>query len=117
MHASARSLLRPPAKAAMTALVVLLAAGTAALAEGDAISSGAAGPPPREGNVYDHKDHQPTAADVSARETAAGFTARGPDKGQVEEEVKQLLDQTDALDKQSERNGRGDRAGSSTQAR
>jgi hypothetical protein len=71
-----------------------LAASAPALAQNDDASRGAAPPPARVGNIYDHKAHQPTESDVPA--AAAG------NKQQVEKEVQDLLRQTDDLDKQSE---------------
>ena len=60
-------------------------------------------PPAREGNIYDHKDHQPTQADIDRAQAAAGVhsPAPAPDSN-VEKDVEELLRQTDALDKQTE---------------
>lgn len=65
-------------------------AQTAAPSSGPAIST-------REGNIFDHRDHQPTAADDAAAGVAPGS---GED---VEKEVQDLLRQTESLDRQSER--------------
>ncbi|HUK07487.1 MAG TPA: hypothetical protein VLX09_06440 [Stellaceae bacterium] len=48
----------------------------------------ASGPPTREGNIYDFHEHQPTEADPSAATT-----------NNVENEVNDLLKQTDELDR------------------
>jgi hypothetical protein len=56
----------------------------------------------REGNIYDHQDHQPTPAE----ESAAGLAPISQTtKREVEQEVKRLLQQTDRLDRQSEKQG------------
>ncbi len=52
----------------------------------------------REGNIYDHRDHQPTAAD----DAAAGVAPPGVSEDEVQKEVQDLLQQTDRLDEQSE---------------
>jgi hypothetical protein len=55
--------------------------------------------PAREGNIYGHQDHQPN----ERQETAAGLAPPTPaDKRQVEQEVRKLLEQTDALDRWEE---------------
>jgi hypothetical protein len=60
--------------------------------------------PLREGNIYDHHDHQPTPAE----ETAAGLApASVTARREVEQEVKRLLQQTDRLDRQSEEEVQG----------
>ncbi|HUH83736.1 MAG TPA: hypothetical protein VLX85_03960 [Stellaceae bacterium] len=79
---------------ALTASLLLLTsapafAQTAAPLSGPALST-------REGNVFDHRDHQPTAADDAAAGVAPG---RGED---VEKEIQDLLQQTDNLDRQSD---------------
>ena len=57
----------------------------------------------REGNTYDHRDHQPTEAEISAAEQAAGkLPPSSPSTTEVEKEVHDLLKQADTLDKQSE---------------
>ena len=85
-----------------------------ALAQSNPTPGGAAAPPAREGNIYDHKDHQPTEAEVRAAERAAG--TESPSSGtkrQVEDEVDELLQQTDRLDKQSEQQEQDYPSGSS----
>ena len=58
--------------------------------------------PAREGNVYDHHDHQPTQAEVDSAAAAAGIRAPSPEsKTQVENEIEGLLRQTDELDRES----------------
>jgi hypothetical protein len=60
--------------------------------------------PLREGNIYDHQEHQPTPAE----ERAAGVPPiSATTKHEVEQEVKRLLQQTDRLDKQSEEEVQG----------
>jgi hypothetical protein len=87
--------------AAVAALV--LAASSPSLAQNAPPPGAEAVPPMREGNVYDHRDHQPTQAEVGAAEAADGIGAASPgSEKQVEKEVKALLKQTDELDKQSE---------------
>jgi hypothetical protein len=81
-------------------VALALAASSPALAQSDHTPRPTAPPPAREGNIYDHKDHQPTERDVGTAESAAG------DKQQVEEEVRKLLQQTDRLDEQSEQRQR-----------
>jgi hypothetical protein len=83
-------------RAACIVLALILTASSPALAQSDHAPGPTAPPPARVGNIYDHKDHQPTESDAGAAERAAG------NKQQVEEEVKELLRQTDRLDKQSE---------------
>ena len=75
---------------------VVLAASATALAQSDDKAGRAAPPPARVGNIYDHKAHQPTEADVPR---TAGS---GSSQQQVEKEVQDLLRQTDELDKQAE---------------
>jgi hypothetical protein len=99
-HRLSSRVLRPSAAPVMAAVIVFAASLSA-------IADDTAGPPAREGNIYDHKDHQPTEAELRAAEKAAGVPgSSAPGNPQVEEGVKQLLDQTDALDKRSEREGR-----------
>src|SRR5258708_13353733 len=89
--------LRPQSTTLPTAIALVLAASSPALAQSVPPAGGGAAPPAREGNIYDHKDHQPTEADV------AGTASPSPGaKGQVEDEVKALLQQTDRLDKPAE---------------
>ena len=69
-------------------------------------------PPAREGNIYDHKDHQPTKADIDRAQAAAGVHPQSsvPDSN-VEKDVEELLKQTDAPDKQAEEQSKKDRNG------
>jgi len=89
-----------------------LAASSPALAQSDPTSGGGAAPPAREGNIYDHRDHQPTEADVE-RATGTESPSSGANR-QVEDEVKALLQQTDKLDKQSEQQDQDYPSGSSS---
>lgn len=87
--------------AAVAALV--LAAASPSLAQNAPAPGAGAVPPAREGNIYDHRDHQPTQAEVDSAEAATGSGAPAPEsQKQVEKEVKALLKRTDQLDKQSE---------------
>ena len=63
----------------------------------------ASGAAVREGNVYDHQDHQPTAADVGAAEPSPGSTEA------VDRQVQDFLKQMDALDRQAEEQDGGSR--------
>ena len=73
--------------------------GVASAGAQDAQPPGPSGAPQREGNIYDHKAHQPTQADVDA----AGLPAATDRSRQnVEQSVDDLLRQTDSLDKQQE---------------
>ena len=81
-------------------LALVLAASSAAMAQNAPAPAGAAPPPAREGNIYDHKDHQPTEADLPAVDRS------GASQSEVEKGVQQLLRQTDELDKQSEQDER-----------
>jgi hypothetical protein len=59
----------------------------------------------REGNVYDHRSHQPTRAETNSAEVAAGVRPPSTESTPgTESEVQQLLRQLDELDKQSEEN-------------
>ncbi len=91
-----RSSFSPAALAAL-----LLAAGSPALAQNAAVPGTT--PPAREGNIYDHRDHQPTQAQIDSAAAAAGVRAPpSANPGPVEDEVKALLKQTDELDKRSD---------------
>jgi hypothetical protein len=90
-------------------LTLVLAAAAPALAQSDHTARPTAPPPARIGNIYDHKAHQPTESDAGAAPSAAG------NKQQVEEEVQELLRQTDRLDRQSEQQEQLAPAGSSSQ--
>lgn len=94
---STPTLAQLPRKAAAAALAALLLIASAPLeaqtAAPPALSRDVAA---REGNIYDHRDHQPTAADVGAAPPSrAGAEA-------ADQEVQSLLRQTDVLDRQSE---------------
>ena len=90
--------------AAVAGLVLLasppLGAQTAAPV-GAAVSAGTTAA--REGNIYDHKDHQPTAADVGATLPSPASTVK------VEQEIQHLLRQAAVLDRQSEEQDQGRR--------
>ena len=87
--------------AAVGALV--LAASSPSLAQNAPAPGAGAVPPAREGNIYDHRDHQPTQAEIDSAEAAAGLGAPSSEsETQVENEAKALLKRTDQLDKQSE---------------
>ena len=62
--------------------------------------------PAREGNTYDHRDHQPTQAELGA----AGVSQQSSDStAAVEKEVHDLLKQADRLDRESEEQDEGTR--------
>jgi hypothetical protein len=73
----------------MVLSLALLAAPAAAFAQ--------SGVPAREGNVWAWRDHQPTEADVSQKEKAAGIaptpSQRDSDSGAVDELYQQLMHQ------------------------
>jgi hypothetical protein len=75
------------------AAAMVLVASAPALAQSDNSDRAA---PPRAGNIYDHKAHQPMENDLAPPARPAG------NKQQVEKEVQELLRQTDKLDKQSQ---------------
>jgi hypothetical protein len=56
----------------VTVAVLLLAASSRIQAQTYPASVDGAMPPTREGNIYDHKDHQPTEAEISRAQAAAG---------------------------------------------
>jgi hypothetical protein len=86
----------------VVAALALAVSGPAFAQNAPAPPSGAT-PPPREGNVYDHRDHQPTQAEVHSSEVAAGARQSSSESStQVDDEVKALLEQIDKLDKQSD---------------
>ena len=59
--------------------------------------------PAREGNIYDHIDHQPTRAQVEDAEAAVGRDRRSSETdAEVLNEVKALLKETDRQDKKSD---------------
>jgi hypothetical protein len=77
------------------------APGNGTLAPGDGRNTAA-----REGNTYDHRDHQPTQAELGAAgvsQQSSGSTAA------VEKEVHDLLKQADRLDRESEEQDEGKR--------
>jgi hypothetical protein len=105
----------PQSTTPIIAIAVVLTAASPALAQSDPPSGGGTAPPTREGNIYDHRDHQPTEAEVRAAERAGGTASPSSDtKRQVEDEVRQLLQQTDRLDKQSEQQDQDYPSGSSS---
>jgi hypothetical protein len=57
--------------------------------------------PAREGNIYDHIDHQPTRAQVDNAEAATGRRASETDT-KVLDEIKALLEETDRQDKKAD---------------
>ena len=77
--------------------VILLAASSPILAQTNPPLVDRAIPPAREGNIYDHKDHQPTEAEVSRTGRPQSVNAAPVEKG-----VEEFLKQMDKLDKQSE---------------
>jgi hypothetical protein len=88
----------------------LLAQPNTAPVSGASSPAGDGNTPAREGNIYDYRIHQPTAAEVSDAELAAGI---GPptsaSTAEVEKEVEDLLNQADRLDRQSEEQDEGRR--------
>jgi hypothetical protein len=69
--------------------------------------------PTREGNVFDHQDHQPTEAQVGRAEGSSGIDNPSPaTEQQVEGGVDKLLRQTDELDQDATAQGRNYPAGS-----
>jgi hypothetical protein len=89
-----RSSVSPAAVAAL-----LLAAAPPALAQNAAAPDTT--PPAREGNTYDHRDHQPTQAEIDRAAAAAGVRPPSQNPEPVEDEVKALLKQTDEVDQRS----------------
>jgi len=81
--------------------VLLLAPSSLAFAQNAATPT--APMPAREGNIYDHIDHQPTRAQVERAEAAAGGDRRSSEtEAEVLNEVKELLKETDRQDKKSD---------------
>jgi hypothetical protein len=73
-------------------------------------------PPAREGDVYDHRDHQPTESEVDRAEGRSGPDYPGPTTDQdVERGVENLLRQTDEMDKAAEKQGEEHPPGSPSQ--
>ena len=58
--------------------------------------------PAREGNIYDHIDHQPTRAQVEGAEAAGVHRRSSETDAEVLNEVKALLKETDRQDKKSD---------------
>jgi hypothetical protein len=74
------------------------------------------GSPAREGNVYEHRDHQPTESEVGRAEGKSGVDYPNPTSDQeVERGVENLLRQTDEMDEEADTQGRNYPAGSSSQ--
>jgi hypothetical protein len=79
---------------------LVLAASSPILAQTSAAPAGGAISPAREGNVYGHKNHQPTQAEVSRAEVSAGIRpSSSGDAADIEKEVEELLKQVDELDR------------------
>jgi hypothetical protein len=98
---------KSPRASSTTRLTVVaalaLAVSAPTLAQNAPAPRAGATPPPREGNVYDHRDHQPTQAEVNGGEAAVGARRSSSESAtQVNDEVKALLEQIDKLDKQSD---------------
>lgn len=85
-----------------TVAVLLLAASSPIQAQINPASVDGAMPPTREGNIYDHKDHQPTEAEISRAQAAAGDRPQSVNAAHVEKGVQDLLKHMDKLDTQSE---------------
>ena len=85
-----------------TVAVLLLAGSSPIQAQTYPASADGAMPPTREGNIYDHKDHQPTEAEVSRAQAAAGDRPQSVNASHVEKGAKDLLKRMDKLDTQSE---------------
>jgi hypothetical protein len=95
---------RAPSSTRLAAVAALvLAVSAPAFAQRAPAPDAGAMPPAREGNIYDHRDHQPTQAEIDRAEAAAGpgAPARESQK-QVEEEVRALEKRTNELDKESD---------------
>ena len=101
---------------------LVMAAGLllASLSPAAAQTTPAAGPdaaPAREGNVYDHRDHQPTASEVHRAEGLSGSeTPSAATDKEVERGVEDLLRQTDKMDEAAEKQGQGFPPGVSSQS-
>jgi hypothetical protein len=85
-----------------TVAATLLAATSAIQAQTNQTPVDGAMPPLREGDIYDHKDHQPTEAEISRARAAAGDRAQSTNPERVEKGVTDLLKQMDKLEIQSE---------------
>jgi hypothetical protein len=69
--------------------------------------------PTQEGNIFDHRDHQPTEAEVGRTEGSSGVDKPSPTTEQdVEGGVESLLRQTREMDQGAEKQGRDYPAGS-----
>jgi len=99
---STRAQLRDKCILLASVTVIVLAASSSIMAQTDPAPVDGAIPPPREGNTYDHKDHQPTEAEVSRAEAAAGSRPLSVNAAHVEKGVEEFLRQMDKLDEQSE---------------
>src|SRR5258708_32974694 len=87
--------LRPQSTTPPIAIALVLAASSPALAQNYPTSGGVAAPPAREGNIYDHKDHQPTEAAVAGTASPSpGAKRKAQDGGRA------LLRHTDRISKQ-----------------
>lgn len=72
--------------------------------------------PTREGNVFDHHDHQPTESQVDRAEGSSGVdNPRPATEQQVEGGVEKLLRQTDEMDQDAAAQGRNYPTGSAAQ--
>jgi hypothetical protein len=89
---------------AVAAAILLLTSNAFAQSAGPLSPGDGAQAPARAGNIYDHHDHQPTAAD----DAAAGIAESPETTQQVQKEVDQLLRQTDRLDREDGQTERGD---------
>jgi hypothetical protein len=54
--------------------------------------------PRREGNVYDHKSHQPTQADVEAAEKAANADTSPPSRARRDNDIENLRQEIEQLE-------------------
>ena len=98
---------------------VLLAASSPALAQSPPAPQQAApidAPAvPREGDIYGHKEHQPTEAGIGEKEGPSGVDSpSAASRQEVDKEVDQLLRQTDELDEGAKREGEDYPAGASS---
>ena len=89
---------------------VLLAASSPALAQSPPAPQQAAPSDapavPREGDIYGHKEHQPTEAGVGEKEGPSGVDSpSAANRQEVDKQVDQLLRQTDELDEAAKKQG------------
>ena len=83
--------------------VLLVAPLSLAFAQNAATPAARGSIPAREGNIYNHVDHQPTRAEVEGAEAAAGGGRRSSETdAEVLNEVKTLLKETDRQDRASD---------------